>query len=151
MSKRTRPGDILTTETADGSIFLHYVGTHPNYGDAVLVCPTLHREPVTPSAELFRSAYLTFYPVRAALAKDLVRVVGAARPPKVPLRLRRAGYRSGTTISNWIIESPNGELLRWELSPEELALPIASIWNHEFLVERVRLGWRPELEGKASG
>jgi len=36
------------------------------------------------------------------------------------------------------------------LSEEERRLPIAAIWNHEFLVQRVSEGWRPEMEGGPS-
>jgi hypothetical protein len=39
------------------------------------------------------------------------------------------------------------ESLRSTLSKDELALPIAAIWNHERLIQRVVEGWHPSVEG----
>jgi hypothetical protein len=49
-------------------------------------------------------------------------------------------------VVTWIVIDGNAELLRDKLNAEERRLPIAVIWNHELLVQRLAEGWRPEEE-----
>jgi hypothetical protein len=37
-----------------------------------------------------------------------------------------------------------------ELSEDDLQLPIAVIWNHELLTQRLLGGWDPRQEGRAA-
>ncbi len=148
MTKRVRPGAVLELSTDDGFIYIHYVGTHSEYGDAITVRPTSYADRVAPSSDLFREGYFIFYPARAAVTQGLAEVVGQLPSPGLPNRLRRPGVRSGTKIETWIIEDASGERVKSKLSEEERRLPIAVLWNHELLVQRVREGWRPEMEGR---
>jgi hypothetical protein len=148
MAKRPKPGDVLELATPDGLIYLHYLGKHPEYGDGVAVSPTRQARRVTPSPDLFRAGYVTFYPVLAAVSQGLVTVIGHLASPGLPKRLRRPGARSGRRVETWIIEDDFGEIVKRQLSEEEQALPIAAIWNHELLIQRVAEGWRPEMEGR---
>jgi hypothetical protein len=50
-------------------------------------------------------------------------------------------------VDSWIIEDASGEVTKAKLSEEELRLPIAAIWNHELLVQRLAEGWTPVEEG----
>ncbi len=50
----------------------------------------------------------------------------------------------------WIIEDGTNEVVKSELSAEDLQLPIAAIWNHELLMQRVSEGWRPADVGAVS-
>jgi hypothetical protein len=59
----------------------------------------------------------------------------------------RPGARAGLTVTTWIMEDVSSEEVKQQLSAEERNLPIAVIWNHELLLQRVREGWRPEMEG----
>lgn len=68
-------------------------------------------------------------------------------PPGLPERWRRAGALKGREVLTWIIEEPSGEVVKRTLSEEERRLPIAQIWTHAFLIDRVSQGWRPEMEG----
>lgn len=83
----------------------------------------------------------------AALAQGFAEVVGHLPPLALPQQLRRPGVRSGRRIDTWIIENGNTELVKSKLSDEELKFPIAVIWNHELLVQRLREGWEPTKEG----
>ena len=128
--------------------YLQYLGRHPYYGDTVLVSPKLFTESREPTADAFVGGYIAFYPVRAAVAQDLVSVVGSLSPlENIPERIRRAGARSGTRVTTWIIEDATAETLKTQLSEEELQLPIGSIWSHEALVFRINTGWTPASEG----
>src|SRR4051812_22272381 len=145
---RAKPGDILEVETRKGLHYLYYLGKHPVYGDAILVAPGSYSERPTEMNQLFEGGYVKFYPVGAAVYQGLVKVVEHMPMPDkvVPTRMRRAGVRLGTQIATWIIEDESGETVRKELSDEERQLPIASIWNHELLLQRLEEGWHPELE-----
>jgi hypothetical protein len=146
--KRTKPGDVLRWNTPKGFAYLQYIGRHPEYGDAVLVSPTLGGE--RPAEDpMFSGAYVAFYPATAAVAKGLVEVVDHLPAPKVPERLRRPGARSGLRISTWIIEDGTSETVKSKLSEDDLRLAIAVIWNHELLTQRVLEGWDPLQEGRA--
>jgi hypothetical protein len=148
MATRANIGDVLEVVVPEGRIYLHYLGTHREYGDGVAVCTTRFPKPVAVSEDLFRDSYVVFYPVRAAVSRGLARVIGQLPSPGVPRRLRRPGARHGTKVETWIIEEDSREEMRRQLSEEDLRLPLAVIWNHEFLVQRVLEGWRPESEGK---
>jgi hypothetical protein len=146
MAMRSRVGDVLEVTVPGGFVYLHYIGIHIEYGDGIAVgAMTWSALPV--SEALFQDSYVTFYPVRAAVARGFARVVGRLPSPGLPLRLRRPGALSVNGVGTWIIEDAVGEEMRVQLSAEELRLPVAEIWNHEFLVRRVVDGWRPEHEG----
>ena len=147
MAKRAKPGDILQVTTPDGLIYAHYLGRHPEYGDAIAVCPTKQTAAVPVSAELFRGGYVIFYPAVMSASRGLAAVVGHLSSPGLPKRMRRPGVRSGRKVETWIIEDDSRETVKEELSDEDRQLPIAVIWNHELLVQRVAEGWRPEMEG----
>lgn len=148
MGKRVRPGDVLEVETGSGRfLYLHCLGKHPEYGDAVSVCPTECVSRPSSYERIFDSGYIVFYPATAAVARGFAHVVGHIASGGVPKKLRRPGARTGVTITTWIVEDGSSECVKQRLSAEELKLPIAAIWNHELLLKRVRDGWRPEMEG----
>lgn len=148
--KRVKAGDVLQLKAGNRFAYLHYIGKHPEYGDAVLVSPQLHERQMAVTGDVFSSGYITFYPVTAAVAQQLVNIVGNLPPPALPRRFRRPGAISGRRVKTWIIEDDTGEVVRAKLSEEELRLPIASIWNHEYLVQRIVEGWSPAHEGRES-
>lgn len=144
LAKRLRPGDVFRFDTKKGPGFLQYVGRHPEYGYAVVVDPLIGGNA---SSSRFQHGYIIFYPLGAALWHRLVEAIDHFAPPLMPQVFRRPGARIATRIENWIVESGGTETLRSRLSQEELRLPIASIWNHEFLVTRVMEGWDPTKAG----
>jgi len=146
-SKRAKLGDVVRFKTPKGFAYLQFIGRHPEYGDAVLVSSDLHGELNDISAEIFRDSYVTFYPLSAAVAQGLVEVTSNLTPPKMPNRFRRAGARFGDRISTWIVEDGSSETVKARLSDEDLRLPIAAIWNHEFLTQRLMERWNPLKEG----
>jgi hypothetical protein len=147
MATRAKPGDVLEVTTPDGFIYLHYLGKHPEYGDGVAVAHGKRPHRVSAYADLFRTGYMIFYPATAAVARGMAEVVGHLPSGGLPQRLRRPGARSGAKVETWIVEDASGETVKRSLTPEERMLPIAVIWNHELLLQRVAEKWRPELEG----
>ena len=148
--KRARAGDVVMLRAPGGVGYLQYIARHPVYGDAVLVALGLRETELPIVDEIFAGGYVTFYPLTAAVAQGLVEVVGHLPPPDLPKRFRRAGAIIGREVKTWIIESEGAELLvKPKLSEEDLRLPIAGIWNHEFLIQRFTEGWHPTQEGRS--
>jgi hypothetical protein len=112
------------------------------------------RLPIAPG--LFASGYLIFYPANVALSFGLVKVVGNLGTVAPPVRLRRPIIGSTGKIVSWVIENGETTVVKKILSEEERTLPLAEIWNHEFLQERIFDCWLPwmledeESEGAVS-
>jgi hypothetical protein len=145
--KRLKPGDVLLLNTAGVIAYLQYIGRHTEYGDAVIVGQRFDEPHATVTDRALSGGYVAFYPATAAVAQGLVEVVGHLPAPDLPQRLRRPGVRSGRRIDTWIIENGTGETTKSSLTTQELQLPIAAIWNHELLVQRIAEGWKPALDG----
>jgi len=141
--KRLKRGDVLALHASGRLGYLHYIGKHSEYGEAVLVSPKLWDRQMTVASEIFSGGYVTFYPATAAIAHHLVEVVGHLPPSILPRRFRRPGAIAGSHVKTWIIEDGVKEVVKVKLSEDELRLPIATIWNHEYLVERLEEGWNP--------
>jgi hypothetical protein len=144
-----RPGDILEITAPKGIGYIQFIGVHDEYGDAIVVEPRLYAKAVADITSLFRDGYVSFYPARLAAKKLMARVIGNSSPPRMPERLRRPGARHGRRVETWVIEEGSEEQETTHLTSQELNLPIAAIWNHEFLIERIAEGWRPTQEGAA--
>ena len=150
MPKPPKPGDVLALTATEGTIYVHYLGAHADYGDGIAVCPRAFVAPVPITDSLFDDGYVVFYPIRAAIAAGLAKTVGHLFARGLPARLRRPGARRGHKVETWIIEENSREEVKRYLSQDELQLPLAVIWNHEMLLQRVHEGWRPEHEGQPS-
>lgn len=142
-------GSVLRARTPAGDVHVLYLGTHPVYGDGVLVARGLARVDASVDDGRFSDGYVAFYPARDAVRQRLVEVVAQLAPRGLPSRLRRPGARRGREISTWILEDGDAETVRRELSDDERRLPIAAVWNHALLVQRVTEGWDPTAEGVA--
>lgn len=140
---KLKPGDVLQISSGSDFAYLHYLGKHQKYGGAVAVKPNLHEAQALFTNEFFADSYVTFYPATAAFAHGLVKVVGHLPPVAVPTTLRRAGRRVDRRVETWIIEDGSREVVRGTLSDDELRLPIAGIWNHDYLMQRIAEGWNP--------
>jgi hypothetical protein len=153
--KRIRLGDVVEVRTPRGLAYLQYTSKHPRLGDTIRVLPGLFVErpdPAKLNALAMQEGYFTFYPVGAAVRHQLVEIVATCSvPPNLdsPPLLRRTGAMTPQgKVTSWRITDGTKEtLVRRELSAEEKRIPLASIWNHEFLVMRLSEQWLPEHEG----
>lgn len=149
--KRARQGDILEVSTSRGLAYVQYAGKHPEYGPAIRVLPGFFAlRPTDWTRLVAQEGYFTFYPVGVAVAQGVVVIAAHLPVPpgrELPTRFRRAGWRTPEgRVTTWLICEGSQETLRTELSEEERHLFIASIWNHEFLVERLVEEWHPVNE-----
>jgi hypothetical protein len=151
--KLPKPGDLLEVQCTQGFFYIHYVGRHQHLGDVIYVYPRVFPQPVVECSSLESIAgYLTFYPVRSAANQKLARVVDPCALPvgaQVPACYRRIGARNreGNKVLAWVIVREEREILKRKLTKAEKRLPIAAVWNHEYLIEQVEAGWRPDHEG----
>lgn len=149
--KRARSGDIIEVRTPRGLAYAHYTAKHPEYGEAIRVLPGFFEaRPEDWSTLLAHEGYFTFYPVGPAVSQGLVEI--AANQPilpgrEVPSTFRRYGWitREGQ-VKTWLINDGTRDIVRTELSAEERRMPLAEVWNHAFLIERLVEEWHPEQE-----
>jgi hypothetical protein len=151
---RVRIGDIIEVRTPGGlvyAIYTHKHVKHPRYGAMIRVFDKMHavRPDSLAEAVKYPVMFTTFYPLQAAVNKQVVEVVGNV---PVPDRLkafpvfRVAGLADQATnrVSNWWLWDGEKEWRVGVLTAEQRKLPIRGVWNHEFLVDRISEGWRPE-------
>lgn len=150
--KRLRPGDLLAITSEQGIAIIHYVGRNPSYGHAIYVYPQWHKTRDEAMCAVLSGGYLTYYPAQSAVLQGLAEIVATEPLPRaatIPTRFRRPGAsdRQGNVFA-WIIMEPDGtEQLKRKLSLKDRELPIAAVWNHEYLIDRINEGWKPEHEG----
>src|ERR1700676_1853595 len=111
MAKRPTPGDVLAVDVPDGVILLQHLGKPELYGDGVLVCPTKQASAAL-SADVFSEGYVTFYPVRAAVAQGLATVIGHLASPGLPVRFRRRGAIADCKVLTWLIDESYGTVVK---------------------------------------
>jgi hypothetical protein len=149
MAAQLRAGDVLRFECASGFAYVSYVGRHPIFGDTIWVVPELFAEPVNDWAVLFDGdGYYAFYPAHTTVKHGLATKVGySTNALRVPPTKWRIVVNCGPkdVVVSWLIEDGVTRVSRQdaELSPEERMIPIASIWNHEYLCHRIVEGWTP--------
>lgn len=139
-------GDIFETAHNRGYGYVQYVGKHPIYGETILVSPSLYEAKQADVAKIFSAGYFTFYPISHAFREGaFVRLVNA-EAPGLPKKWRRAGAIVKDKVVSWIIENDGIDTVKKTLSEEDSHLPIADIWNHEYLLNRLSQGWIPSNE-----
>lgn len=148
MAKLVQVGEVLEVQLQRGLGYAQYLGTHELDGDAVAVVPRVFPERPAIEPALLYDSYVTFYPVHLALRQKLVQVVGHLPAAPIPKVFRRQGAMSGREVLTWLIDDGPTTTVKRELSEEELRIPIAGIWNHEYLLNRIAEGWRPEHVGR---
>jgi hypothetical protein len=147
-----KPGDLLEIKCPRGFAYVHYIGRDATYGDAVFVYPKVVRNRISNLKSLDDSnAYVTYYPAKAAVKQGLVQIVATGNLPaaaKLPVDHRREGAtnRAGDVLA-WIVARDGHETLKRRLTTADRKLPIASVWNHEYLIERIVEGWNPQQHG----
>src|SRR5687768_1645955 len=136
--KRLVGGEILEVAIGDRFGYVQFIGQHPQYGDAILVNPALHARQAHFATGFFSSGYVTFYPAGIAVSQKVVEVVAQSSPPKLPKRFRRPKAKpSDGAVESWVIEGGWREVVRQNLTDEERHMPIADVWDHKFLRERI--------------
>lgn len=152
---RLRPGDVLAVTADDQKWLLCYCGRDASLGDTVWVrLGGMHLNEPIECASFTGDGFYAFYPATAALRQGLVTREGyCAEGMRLLPPLRRIGSpftRDGESTT-WRIaaDAKRGTpfTLRTRLTDAEARIPEGAIWNHAFLLDRLRSGWHPSVEG----
>lgn len=146
--KRLVGGEILEVPVGKRFGYVQFLGEHREYGDAILVSPVLHDRQAHFATGFFSTGYVTFYPAALSVSSKLVEVVAQSSPPSLPKRFRRPKAERDGAVESWVIEGGWRDVVRQNLTDEERKLPIAGVWNHQFLREQIAKGWTPETDGR---
>jgi len=154
---RLRPGDVLSVETDGRKWHMCYIGRHASLGDTVWVSSQGRvLDAALDCHDFTGDGYYVFYPATTAIRRKMVTRAGyCPEGMRMMPRLFRYGspfVREGGPQIWRIAENAHVGtpfVIRDSLTVEEAELPEAAIWNHEFLLDRLRIGWHPRHE--ASG
>jgi hypothetical protein len=148
MRKRLVGGEILEVPVGSRFGYVQFLGEHREYGEAILVNPELHDRQARFATGFFSTGYVTFYPACDAVSQKRMEVVAQSSPPRLPKRFRRPKEERDGAVESWVIEGGWRNVVRQTLSDEERKLPIAGVWNHDFLRTQIAKGWTPETDGR---
>lgn len=141
-------GDILEVTLPAGVAYVSYAGKNESLGDAIWVVPRVLPAPTTDWKAVFAGeGYFAFYPANAAVRRRLVRKVGHSIDAMhlVPAKRRNVANVDATgTVTSWVITEGTTRVPRSdaELDESERQLPVADIWNHQYLIEAIASGMR---------
>jgi len=141
-------GDVIEIAIDHRYAYAHYSHRHSTYGALLRVMPSTHA--VRPDDfEWISTAepqFLCFFPLNAAIKRNLVARVGSAPLAQVaqPFPVFRASVRSPNGWGPWWLWDGEKEWLVGTLQSGMERLPIRGVINDTLLVERIRNGWRAE-------
>lgn len=138
----------------DQQWFLCYLGRHEALGDTLWVSSdTYPQDAKSDCRSLCGDGYYVFYPATAAVRRKLISRAGycpeAMRVMPRLLRYSSPFAREGEPQIWRIAEDARVDspfVIRASLTSEEAELPEAAIWNHLYLLDRLRSGWHPRHE-----
>jgi hypothetical protein len=143
-------GDILQFACQGGVAYVTYAGKNDSLGDAIWVAARVFPGPTEDWREVFSEpGYFTFYPAHTAVKRKLVQKVGYSTDA---IRFLPSKRRSAVSIdkngkvTSWLITEGASRTHRRddELNEDERQLPIADIWNHQYLIDAIATGWMPK-------
>jgi hypothetical protein len=152
MGRRVRVGDVLEIETPKGFAYAQFTHKHDQFGALIRVLPGVYGSRPASLEEIVNgpSAFVVFYPVGAAVSRQVARVVDNMPIPEHAREfpLFRCGTPDLTTkkVKTWWfwdgIESwPVGEL-----TADQRKMPVRMLVNHTALVELITSAWAPERD-----
>jgi hypothetical protein len=149
--ERVRPqiGDVIEISTPRGLAYAQYTHEHreaPRYGSLLRVLPGLYERRPEDLRSLVEQEerFSVFFPLGAALARGILRIVGNVDVPvrKQPFPVFRSKTPTGTTYY-WDGRREWRETW-WRPTPRWRRGAIDEVWNDTALVERVSSGWQPD-------
>ena len=149
-----RIGDIVEVKTPKGLAFVQYSAKHtlpPVYGDLVRVLPGLYPTRCSDFSALaqMKENYFVFTPISAACRRKQATIVSNEPVPPwaqgIPLMRMATWYENGKG-RGWYLWDGSNTYPAIDPLNELTKLSIASVWGHEFLIDRLAEGWLPSDE-----
>jgi hypothetical protein len=149
MAKTVRIGDIIEIPTARGLSYAQLSHNHARYGALIRVLPGFSQSRPNHFAELVgrKEAFVTFFPLQAALNQGVFEVVGNCTVPDSAkaFPLFRTGVEDTVTrkVKVWWLWDGEKEWKVGDITAEQRKLSLRGIWNDTLLIERIEAGWTP--------
>lgn len=147
-------GDVFEIRTDKGLAYIQYTHDHKDFGALVRVLPGLFsRRPDNVNALVFGpTRFVVFYPIVDAAKRSLAQLIGSFPIPD---------HADAFPLMKWVKPKLDGSL-EWSvwngrthirdgirsLSEEEMELPEVTIFDHDYLLQRLvsNWSWRQETE-----
>jgi hypothetical protein len=146
---RIKFGDIFEIATPKGLAYGQYLLRHKEYGALVRMFSGFHERRPDELGETIGDVQFTiFFPLQAAVNKDIVTIVGNAPIP--PEASTMPIFRSGSVhpatgkVEVWWFWDGEKEWRVGTITPEQRKMPIRGVCNDTYLIDRLVEGWRPE-------
>lgn len=151
-----RIGDIIEVTTPRGLAYLQYCYEEPMFGSLVRVLHGTYRERPSDLDQLAArpERFVAFFPLRAELKDEAMKVVGKAALPEhskaLPL-FKVEGHREPETgeVQSWFLWDGQKTWHVDKLTDEQRKLPNREIVNDTLLIERIAGDWSPEAVGRS--
>lgn len=149
MANKIRIGDIVEIPTNKGLSYAQYVLKKEKWGALLRILPSFFDARPNDFSKIVheKECFVTFFPLQAAISREIFEVVGNAEIPAHALTFplfRAAGFidREGKVLDWWLWDGER-EWRVEKLSEEQRNLPIRAVWNDTLLIERIEEGWKP--------
>jgi hypothetical protein len=152
---QTRPkiGDVIEIPTSRGLAYAQYTHYVPRWGALLRILPGIF-DARPDDWETFvqqDERFYAFFPLGAALSRDIVSVVAKVEVPngkRTFPRLRMRGLVDPATrrATSWRIWDGKAERLVTSLTDEERSLSVAAVLNDAMLTKKIEEGYKPEDE-----
>jgi hypothetical protein len=152
---KAKVGDIVEIATSKGLAYAIYTHRHtepPNFGALLRVFDRLYSSRPLDFDEVVKIPirFSTFFPLQAALNKNMVGIVANVPVPKAlcSFPIFRSGNPDPITkkVETWWLWDGENEWRVGNLTPEQRSLSFAATWTPKFLIGRIEAGWRPETD-----
>jgi hypothetical protein len=152
--KRPVLGDIFEVRWRGGRGYGHYVKRYsdpPVWGSLIRVLPGTFKTRPANFDDLVaqREQFVTFFPLGAAVARGLVKIVDHQPVPERfkewPL-FRACNRNAETGHKTWFLWDGEREWKVGDLKPEQYSLPLREVITLGILRERMKASWSPKDE-----
>jgi hypothetical protein len=151
---KAKTGSVFELSTPRGLAYAQCTHLHARYGHLIRVLPGFFEQRPNGFELLARrpTVFVTFFPLGAAVSRQVVTVVGNEPVPKEAQEfpIFRAGVPDPATgkVGVWWLWDGEKEWRAGTLSDEQRRLPIRGVWNDTLLIERIVAGWTPENDAR---
>jgi len=155
MAARVRIGDVIEVPTSRGLAYVQHVCNNEKYGALVRILPGFYADRPAELSDVVKTLerFVTFFPLQAAISRGIFQIVGNEDLPPASKRFplfRAAGFvdRAGR-VHDWFLWDGEREWKVGQLTDEQRALPIRSVWNDTLLVQRIEEEWTPASDPRS--
>ena len=145
-----KPGDLIEMRTARGLAYAQVTHKVQLFGTLIRVLEPIVPERPSDLEAIARSRerFVTFFPVAAAVKREIVTLAGSASIPpharKFPLLRQRGNVLADGVVADWWLFDGSRQWRVGRLAPDQARLSIAEVVNDTLLRERIDSDWRPE-------